>query len=652
MQIILAEHMGFCHGVKRAVELAQKSGEGSYTLGSLIHNPQMIAKLQEQGIKKIDSLYGVRPNSKVVFRSHGEPPVNYQVAESRSLEVIDATCPHVKKAQKSAQELFQEGFEVVIIGEANHPEVLSIKAWAGNNAVVVENEQDVADLPDNRRYGIVAQTTCIEEVFQFLSELIKKKASEIKVLRTICNATQKRQEAAVTLAKQVDTMIVVGGKNSSNTKKLAQVVLEHCKNTIFIETALELELEMLVNSKKVGITAGASTPDWLVEEVIEKMQSMQESLSENEIAIIRKDSIIEAKVISIGKDEVFVDINYKSEGVIPRQEISLLPQADLNELFKVGDTISALVVNLDKDDNVLLSKLKADAIKAEEKLVDANTKNEVLEVLVIAAVNGGITVEVMGVRGFVPASHVDLERVEDFSTWVGKKIEAKIIELDLAADKKRIVLSRREVLKERKSLEEKEAYKKIQIGKKYTGVVTRLAKFGAFVDIGGVEGLLHVSEMSWQRVKDPADVLQIGDKVEVLVQKVDVDNKKISLNLRDLHQDPWFTSVEKFKEDQIVPGKVSKIAPFGAFITIAENVEGLVHISEISEDRVEKLEEVLQVGQDVKVKILKIDLKAKKISLSILQAKKDEEKEEFKEYLDDKQGFTTPISKLLEKYVF
>lgn len=652
MQIILADHMGFCHGVKRAVDLAEKSGDGSYTLGPLIHNPQMVAKLQGQGIKKVDSLYGIKPNSKVVFRSHGEPPINYQVAQNRSLEIVDATCPHVKKAQKAAQELSQQGFDVVIIGEANHPEVVSIKAWAGSNVVVVENGQDIEKLPKDKRYGIVVQTTCTEELFQKLSKLIEAKASEFKVMRTICNATHERQQAAISLAKKVDTMIVIGGKNSSNTKKLAKVVLAHCPNAIFIETADELTVDMLKGSEKIGITAGASTPDWLVEEVIEKMENMQESLEQGDVAIIKKDSIITGKVVSVGKDEIFVDINYKSEGIIPRQELSLLPPENLADLIKIGDSISAMVINLDKEGSVLLSKLKADAIVAEEKLIAAKESDEVLDVLVTAVVKGGITVEVLGVRGFIPASHVDVERIEDFTSFVGKKIPAKIIELELATDKKRIVLSRREVLKAQKAIEEKAAYQKIKVSKKYSGTVTRLAKFGAFVDIGGVEGLLHVSEMSWQRVKDPAEILQVGDKVQVLVQKVDVDNKKISLNLRDLQQDPWFTLVEKFAEGQIVEGKVSKMATFGAFVAIADNLEGLVHVSEIAEDRVGKPEEVLEIGQSVKVKILKIDKKAKKISLSILQAKKDEEKEEFKDYLENKEEFTTSISKLLEKYVF
>ncbi len=654
MKITKAKYMGFCQGVKRAVNLATESGAGSYTLGPLIHNPQMINRLKKQGITPVDSLYGLKAGSKVIFRSHGEGPSSYNIAQARELTVIDATCPHVKKAQEAAEKFCQDGYRVVIIGEAKHPEVISIKAWGGANTIVIGSSDEVDNLPAGGRYGIVVQTTCTEDAFQKLSSLITDKASESKVARTICKATSERQQAAVELAKNVDTMIVVGGKNSANTNHLRDIVAEHCSNTIFIETADELLSEMLENSKHIGVTAGASTPDWLIEEVINKMEEMQ-TIGEGAIANIKAGEIITGVVSSIAKDEVYLDIQHKSDGIILRSEMSLLPPDDLNSLVKVGDSISAMIINPDKDGCVILSKVRADSVLAWERLAAAQENGETLETLVTAVVKGGITVDVLGVRGFIPASHVDVHRIEDFSPMVGQKISAKVIELENEGTRKRVVLSRREVLKEEKAVKEKEFYNKIKSGEKYEGTVSRLANFGAFIDIGGVDGLVHISDMAWHRVKHPSDILNVGDKVQVLVQKVDVENKKISLSLRDLQPDPWFSVIAGIKEGQILEGKVSKFLPFGVFVLLENNAEGLVHISEIAEERIDKPESVLKEGQPVKVKVLGVDKKSKKISLSIAQAKHDAEKNEFKEYLAENNEFTTSIgskfdlSKLLDK---
>ena len=643
MQIFLAKTMGFCNGVKRAVNMAFESGSGSYTLGPLIHNPQMVERLKEKGITKTDSIYGLPEGSKVIFRSHGESPTSYTIAQSRSLEIVDATCPNVKKVQDAAKDLTAEGYHVVVIGDPKHPEVASIKAWGGNGTVVVENEEAVANLPEGSKYGIIAQTTCIDEVFERLSKLIEAKASEVKTIRTICSATKDRQEATTQLAQKSDTVIVVGGRNSANTRHLKEVAEKYCSNVILIETAAELSEDMFASSKVVGITAGASTPDWVIEEVVKRMENMGDIFTGDGLRKISNGDIIEGTVVSVNKDELFVDISYKSEGIISRSEFSYPTVEDLSGAISPGEKINVLVLNTDKEGTVILSKTKADAITAIDKLEQAHDANEVVEVTVTGTVKGGVTCNVFGVSGFIPASHVDITRIEDLTCFVGQKLPAQIIELDLQSPKKRIVLSRRDLLRKEKERKEKELYENIKVGGKYPGVVSRITNFGAFVDIGGVEGLLHVSEISWQKVKHPSDVLQLNDKVQVLCQKVDVENKKISLNLRDLQQDSWLVNIEKLKEGQIVEGKVSKLAKFGAFVALDDVMEGLVHISEISEERVDNPENVLQIGQTVKAKILKIDKKTKKLSLSIAEAKAQEEKEEFKEYLGNNAEFGTSI---------
>ncbi len=653
MEIVLSKHMGFCQGVERAVKMTLDSG-ATCTLGPLIHNPQMVEKLKEQGIEPLESLDQAEAGRKVVFRSHGEAPQRYEEAKNRALEIVDATCPYVKQAQQAACDLAREGYRVVIIGEARHPEVLSIKAWAGPGAFVAETTEDVAALPDGGRYGIVAQTTSAEETFQKLRGLIAKKAAIIKEVRTICKATTDRQDAAVELAKQVDVMVVVGGKNSANSNHLRDIVSGCCPKTFFIETVKELLPEMFKGVARAGVTAGASTPGWLIEEVVEKMQNME--TGESTMNEVKTGEIITGTVVSVGKDEVFLDIKHKSEAVIPRQEMALVPPEDLSELVKVGDEISALVLNPDQDGSAVLSKMRADSLQAWDKLAKAKEDDRDIDVIVTSAVKGGVTVDAMGVRGFIPASHLDVQRIENLAEFVGKKITAKIIELETEGDKKRVVLSRREVLKAQKAVEEKALYAKVAVGEKYEGTVVRLANFGAFIDIGGVDGLLHVSDMAWHRVKHPSDVLETGDKVQVLVKSVDAENKKISLNMRDLLPDPWLAAIVNIKEGQILEGKVSKILPFGAFVLLPDtNLEGLVHISEIAEERVERPDLVLKQDQLVKVKVLGVEKKTKKISLSIAQAQHDSEKNELKEFMGQNAEFTTSIgskfdlSKLLDK---
>ncbi len=643
MQIIFSTNMGFCHGVKKAVAKALESGSGSYTLGSLIHNQQMVDKLREKGITKVDSLYGVASGSKVIFRSHGESPTNYAIAQNRNLEVIDVTCDFVKKAQDSGKLLAKEGFEVIIIGDDKHPEVTAIKAWVGNGTKVVRTVQEVEELPSGKKYGVIAQTTCTDDLFATLSKKIEEKAEQVKIINTICSATKQRQQAAIELAKKADTVIVVGSQGSANTTHLAEIAAQYCPKVIFIETKDELDQEMLKGTKVLGITSGASTPDWLVQEIVDKIQGMDMFFNQDGSRKLFLGDIVEGVVVSIRDNIAFVDINHKSEGMLSLQDLSLLPLDDITSLISVDDKINAVIVGIDKDGNAKLSKVKYDALVADEKLKKAQENNEKIEAIVTGVVKGGVSCQVFGINAFIPASHLDLNKVEDLSVFVGKKFLVQIIELDVESQRKKIVLSRREVLKQEKQEHEQSLYAKLKIGEKYSGIVSRLTSFGAFVDLGGVDGLLHVADMAWQKVKNPEDILKLGDKVEVLVQKVDALNKKISLNLRDLQQDPWLVNAEKYQVGQIVQGKVSKIMKFGAFVALDNLVEGLVHVSEISDEHTQNIESVLEIGQEVKVMILAIDKKTKKVSLSIAQAKKEEEKQEFSEFLGDKDEFSNSI---------
>lgn len=630
MKIYLAEHRGFCYGVKRAVSLAVGSATANcqvHTLGPIIHNPQMVSHLQAQGIGAADTLEDI-PAGKVIIRSHGVGPEIYRQAEAKQLEVVDATCPHVKKAQQAAYELRQSGYQVVIVGEGQHPEVRSIVAWANDEAQVVETTAAAKSLPFYSRLGVVAQTTFAASDFDAILAILKTKCEDLKIERTICTATDLRQQAALDLATKVDIMIVVGGKNSANTTRLASVCRDAGCTTYHIESAGELKPEWFVNVQNAGITAGASTPEWVIEEVYTNMEEM----NIGNVVKLEAGSVIKGTVVGIRHDEVFVDIGYKAEGVIPLSELAYPAAQTAADAVSQGQIIDVLVIEADgADGQVKLSKVQADKITAWNKLEQAFAAKQPIEAKITEVVKGGVVAAVFGVRAFIPASQLDIRYVEDLNTFVGQILSAVPIEID--REKQKAVLSRKQLLLAEKEAKENELFAKLAVGQTITGKVSRLANFGAFVDIGGIDGLVHISDLSWQRVKTPQEVVNVGDEVKVVVLKVDSEAKKLSLSLKDVETDPWYATADKLIVGAVVTGKVTKIVKFGVFVEIEAGLEGLVHISEVAERRIASAEEVVSIGQQVAVKILSVDKGSKRIALSMVQAEQDKERAEFSDYL-------------------
>jgi 4-hydroxy-3-methylbut-2-enyl diphosphate reductase len=632
MKIIVAQHRGFCYGVKRAVDMAQDCADTpgqAVTLGPIIHNPQMVQRLEAQGIGMAHTLEEIGGGT-VIIRSHGVGPDTYKLAKEMGLRVVDATCPHVKKAQQAAKELAESGYQVVIIGEKKHPEVKSIFEWSGKKAYIIETKDEAEGISFHDKLGIVAQTTFASDGFQDIVDVLKTKTNDINIKRTICTATDLRQQAALEVAVQVDVMIVIGGRNSANTTHLAELCMQSGCRTYHIETAEELQPEWFAGSNLVGITAGASTPDWLIEEVYKKMEAMNEFMNES-VKEIRVGSIIQGTVVGIRKEEVFVDVGYKAEGVIPLSELAYPIPEDAGHIVQVGDPIDVYVVEMDGQDGLKLSKVKADRVVAWNKLTAALEAKELVTGKVIEAVKGGLAVVVFGVRGFIPASQVDIRYTENLAQFVGPTFSLLTIEVD--EQKQRAVFSRRLVLEEEKRQREQAIFSSIAVNDILTGKVTRIADFGAFVDIGGVDGLVHISDLSWERVKSPADVVSIGDEVTVVVTKLDPQARKISLSLKQVTRDPWLDRIEQFSPGTSVKGKVTKVAGFGAFVEIAKGIEGLVRLSELAERKVTKAEEVVSIGQEVNVKILEIDKENKRLALSIIKASQDAERAEYQEYL-------------------
>jgi 4-hydroxy-3-methylbut-2-enyl diphosphate reductase len=641
MEILTAASMGFCYGVRRAVEMAFSqdtavSGQKLVTLGPLIHNPQLIEKLAELGVNVVDSLDAAN-GATVLIRSHGVGPSIYQAAEQQGIELRDATCPHVKRAQIAAKQFADRGFQVVVAGEKNHQEVKSILAWADPAALAVETADDLTGVVLAEKVGLVSQTTLERGIFDSIHGALLGKTRLLEVAPTICTATEQRQQAARQLAEKVQIMIVIGGKNSANTRHLAEVCRKASARTFHIETAQELDKEWFSGVERAGITAGASTPDWIIEEVRQRMENMENMENMEQITLekqeqLEKGAILAGKVAGVNKDIVFVDIGQKSEGFISLAELAWPVPADAHEVVTVGQLLNVLVLDPETaEGSVQLSKVQADRLLAWDRMEEAMRDKQALEVVVTATVKGGLSVSAFGIRCFIPASQVDLGFVEDLAPFVGQTMAALPIEVD--REKQRAVFSRRALLEAERRIAETAAVEKLEAGQVIDGVVRRLVTFGAFVDVGGIEGLVHVSEMAWHRVKDASDLLKVGDEVKVQVLKVDPALHKVSLGMKQLQKDPWHTAVSEFAEGTTVSGKVTRTSKFGAFIELVPGVEGLVHISELSDRRVNSAEEVVQIGQQVPVKILGVDPVAKRISLSMVKAQEDADRKEYAPFL-------------------
>lgn len=626
MEIIIAKNAGFCFGVDRAVKMTleelEKEGEQVYSYGPLIHNPQAVLELEDKGLTTLESFEKIG-EGRLIFRSHGVPEAIQEKAVEMGLSVVDCTCPYVKAVHKRVRDFSDKGYDIVIIGDSAHPEVIGINGWCYDKAYIIDSEEEARNLPQLGKVCVVSQTTNRLEKFQLLADIVKERSSESEIFNTICNATKTRQDSAAELAQRVDAMIVIGGKTSSNTTKLAEISRKYCNNVYLIETVEELALQELQNFNTIGITAGASTPDRIIKEAVKVMENynkdeMMEAI-ESSFKRINRGEVLKGIVLYVTNTEVMVNINYKSDGIITRDELS--KDGDLNpkDLFKVGDEIDVFVVKLDDGDgNVVLSAKRVGFIKDWEVLEESFKNEDIVEAKVINAVKGGLTVMVNSVNGFMPASQISMNYVSDLNQFKGKTLRAKIIDFDI--QKRRMILSRKAIEKTESDSKRKALWETIEVGKTLAGTVQRLTDFGAFVDLGGIDGLIHISDLAWFRVKHPSDVLKEGDKVEVKVLAFDMEKNRISLGLKQTTEEPWEVFVRDYKVGDVIEGEVVNILDFGAFVRVIKGVDGLLHVSQISKDHVEKPSDVLKLGQKLMVKITEINEADKKISLSAKDA--------------------------------
>ena len=606
------------------------------TLGPIIHNPQVVKKLEKDGIIMADSLSEINEGT-VIIRSHGVGPTIYNEAKAKNLNIVDATCPHVKKAQMAAHKLLEEGYNIIIIGEEEHPEVQSIFEWAEGKATVIQTVAQAINYTAQGKIGIVAQTTFSAKAFQEIVSVLIMKATEIKIERTICNATAQRQESAIALAKQVELMLVVGGKNSANTGRLAELCKEVCDKCYHIETVEEMKAEWFEGIAHVGVTAGASTPDWVINEVcqcLNKGDAIKENTENVEYTYFKNinvGDIVEGLVVSVRDKEVLVDIGYKAEGFISLAELAYPVPENTSDVVKCGDKIKVLVLSLGGEHGVALSKIKADKVEVWSKLEEALTAKTVFNAIVLEAVKGGLRIAVAGITGFIPSSQIDIKKVEDLSQFKGQSFEVMPIEIN--EENQKAVFSRRVLLEQARQQELDKIFSELQINQVVTGEVKRITDYGVFVDLGGIDGLIHVSELSWNRVKNPRQVVTEGDVVKVSIINMDKEKQKIGLSLKDVQEDPWFEKVQAITQGAIVSAEVKKIMDYGVFVALENGLEGLIRLSELSDKKINKAEEIVKIGDKINVKIINIDQQNKKLAFSVKQIVSDKEREEFEKYL-------------------
>ncbi len=635
MKVILAKSAGFCYGVERAVALAGEIAreKGGAMLGSVIHNDHVIAALAEQGMRRIASPEEAEAGETVLIRSHGERREVLEALRANGAEIADATCPNVRRAQQLVSEAEREGRRVVIIGEAQHPEVVAVASYCSGAAAcdspvaLAAWWKDGGFAPDTP-VTVVAQTTCIRSIWEKCLNFLKKECTNLKVYDTICGATQKRQAEAAEIAAQVDVMVVVGDRKSANTRHLTEICKEACPRVVSIETADELSPDVFIGCMAAGLTAGASTPASIIKEVYATMteeiknetkaaegESFEEML-EKSFKTLNTGDKVTGIVTAIGATEIQVDLGCKQAGYIPLSELSADPNAKAEDIVKVGDEIETYIVRVnDVEGYATLSKKRLDAVKVWEDIEKAVEDKTVLEGIVSEVNKGGIVVSVKGVRVFVPASQSGQPRDADLTSMVKQTVKLRITEVNRA--RRRVVGSIRSVQSEVREAAQKEVWENIEVGKHYSGTVKSMTSYGVFVDIGGVDGMVHISELSWSRIKHPSEVVKVGDQLDVYVISFDAEKRKISLGVKDRTQNPWDVFMKTYKVGDVVNVRVVKLMTFGAFAEVVPGVDGLIHISQIADRRIEKPGDVLSEGQTVDAKITAVDEEKQKISLSI-----------------------------------
>ncbi|MBR4295949.1 MAG: bifunctional 4-hydroxy-3-methylbut-2-enyl diphosphate reductase/30S ribosomal protein S1 [Clostridia bacterium] len=646
-KIIVAENAGFCFGVKRATDTLEEAIENSgknvriFTLGHIIHNTiynndlleRGVCVLEEDDIENIAATAMQDSPVKVFVRTHGvtkdiHDRLKKCADENSFFTFVDCTCPFVTKIHRLADEHSKEDTVFVIIGDPKHPEVRGIVSHCKHEFRVYKSsdelkrafEEDDMGIFNKKSVVLVAQTTQNLGEWHKTQNILRKLCTNSIIFDTICNVTEIRQLEAQKLASVCDYMIVIGGKDSSNTAKLTEICKNICKNTVWVENADGLHELIPPTAKKVGIAAGASTPPRIIEEVHKtmstKIENFEEMLEESLCKTLNTGDTVTGIVTAVSAAELQLDIGYKVTGVIKAEQITDDPSQSLKDMFKVGDEVEAFVIRVSDIEGIAeLSKKRVDSDKNWGEIVAAYEAKTVLEGKVIEAVKGGVVALAGATRVFIPGARSGVPKSGDLSTLVGTTVKFRIIEVKEFGHKAYGSIS--DILREERQAREAAFWATVEEGKRYKGTVKSMTTYGAFVDLGGVDGMIHTTELSWKRIKSPAEVVSIGDEVEVYVKALDVEKKRISLGYKTEESNPWKIFTDKYQVGDIAPVKIVSMMPFGAFAEVVDGVDGLIHISNIALERIAKPADVLEIGQVVDAKIIEIDYEKCKVSLSI-----------------------------------
>ncbi len=652
--VTVAKSAGFCFGVDRAVKMVYGELEKNTkvaTLGPIIHNQDVVNDMTAKGARIISSVDELEPDETVVIRSHGVGREVYEQIAAKGCRMLDATCPFVARIHKIAAEKSREGYFILIAGDASHPEVQGIVGHCDENCLVFKDNFELKHFFENnyenleKKLAIVAQTTYNIVVWDECLNVIPKNDPDIVIFDTICNATDTRQSDAAELARSSDIMLVVGGRHSSNTVKLFEVCSRYCK-TYHIENSDELKSLSIPASKKIGITAGASTPAYIIKEVQTKMAeneimstNMDEEIDfaeaiDQSFKKIHTGEKVKGIVVAVNNTEAIVDLGTKHTGYVALDDLTDDPSKKPSDIVSVGDEVELVVVKVnDAEGTAALSKRKVDEQAGYEKIVKAKEEGAILEGIVQHVVNKGVTLNVLGVRVFIPASQTGLPRGAELEQLLKKKVEFKIIEV--TEGRKRAVGSIKAVQNARKEEAKAKFWETAEIGAVYTGKVKSLTSFGAFVDLGGIDGMVHISELSWKRIKHPSEVVSVGDTLEVYIKDLNQEENRISLGFKKAEDNPWEIFIANYNIGDVVKVTIVSITSFGAFARIIDGVDGLIHISQIADKKVENVKDILTVGDEVDVKIIDIDEESKRISISMRALIEDEDADDEEEASED-----------------
>ncbi|MDD4565206.1 MAG: bifunctional 4-hydroxy-3-methylbut-2-enyl diphosphate reductase/30S ribosomal protein S1 [Eubacteriales bacterium] len=645
MIIKLAEHSGFCFGVKEALKKAEQTIKDNsenniriYTCGPLIHNKTVTDELQGKGIHIINSPEEAEEGDIIIVRSHGEPEEFYKKAKKRKIQIVDATCPFVKRIHQLVCEAKKQGFNIVVIGDRSHPEVIGINGWCDNKAFIVSSTEEAKKVDADRLF-IVAQTTITEELFSEIIAYFQNEKKGIIVHNTICHATKERQKSCMETAIDSDLMVIIGGSDSSNSKKLYEIANKYCNKAYFIENKESLPLKEVEKCNRIGISAGASTPERIIKEVIATMSELhtetkEDSLMhdlmdeiEKSLRLPRSGEIVTGEIIQVTNKEIIVNLGCKKDGIIPKDEFALEGDQELTNLYKEGGEIQAKVLKTDDGDgNILLSKKKLEVNEHWDEINNALENKSVVNVKVVKEVKGGVIAVFKEVSGFIPLSQLSDKFIEKADEFIGKTLPSKVTRIDQKRNK--VVFSHKAYLSEERQKKVQEIWDSLKVGDNVDGIVMRFTDYGAFVDIGGIDGLLHISEISWGKLKHPQEALKIGEKINVKILSMNTEKGKISLGLKQNTPEPWSVIDDNYHVGQIIEGKIVQLKDYGAFMELEPGLDGLVHISEIAYKRVMNIADEISVGQTITAKILEIDKERKRISLSIKETLDNSKSEE------------------------